>query len=448
MTLGNYISGDDIYTADGIKEQVLNYGDWAGYYRTPTSFALFSAMGNIDVVKNGKELMNVTTGIARKASLASDTAFPVVGSVVDLDIATKTGSVMVNEQLQVGQVLIFSGYIGTAKGDRATVIARIVAPVGSFWRFKVLHATTGTTTAFDFNSTRGSTFVALSDAKDLGGSAPASSTVYPTQRANWTQLFRHSYGVTEDAASQENLFNDIEMENSKESEDLLYASINNALLFNLAPIKPQQTEGVYVGTGDDSSLMGGLPYLLGCEDLSASQAISHGDNYVAITDLATARAFMTELYNWADKFKNTGGTFYGLTSKAMRAYIRTAALYSATSFLDGKIALPTLDIHYMEIDLGDIKIRLVVDEAFSDGAAPFIYDGTDYLHENLFIFALDMSTVGLIYRNRDKQGIMAPKNTPIEQIRNQFNTENEWTAELTCGMSRVDRNGVFFMKAV
>jgi hypothetical protein len=447
MTIGNYISSENIYTAQGLREQVLDYTDWAGLYKTPTSFALFSAMGNITTVNNPKIKMNETTGFPRRAKATVDFTTVAAGSSGTIDLDTCTTNVLKNEYLAVGDMIRINGYDADDGDERESALIRIVEKNGTQLIYKTLHSTDGSnSTTWDI-SVQGGTYLHVTNAQDYTSSAPESKTIYPSQRDNWTQLYRFAYGVTEDMESSDKYFDATRLQNSREAEDRLYGAINADLMFSVAPLKPGADEsGGVSGTGGEEGVMGGLPYLLGCDDLSASNTIYHSVAYAAL-DAANARTFIAGLYDWSDKFKSTGGLLYAITSKSMRAYIREAILYTGDVLTRGKVELPMLSFYYDEMDLGDIRIRLVVDDVVSSGSAPYITDGTVHVHTNLFMMALDMSTVGLGYRNRKDQGIMAPKNVPIGQIRNEYKYEAEWVAELTCAITRQDRNGVFFVSA-
>jgi hypothetical protein len=329
-----------------------------------------------------------------------------------------------------------------------SVLIKVVDKVGGNLICKTLYSSSTAAVTFDAVGAAGSSFIHLTDSEDLSGSAPEGTTLYPTQRKNWTQLYRHAYTVTEDMESADKFFSNTRLNNSKEAEELLHGSINHDLLFSLAPLKAGANEtGGATGTGDGSQFMGGVPWMLGTDNLSLSQTIYHSVAITATGTLSTAAegiALIDGLYSWADKFKSAGGMLYGLTSKTMRARIRRAIMLSGDTLTRGKVELPSLTFFYDELDLGDIRLRLLVDDDLSSGSPMYVTDGTAYLYQNHVILALDTSTLGLIYRNRKDQGIMAPKNVPVGKINNEYVYRAEWVAELTCGITRQDKNGVFF----
>lgn len=452
LTVGSLITSEDIYTEQGLKEQVINYSDWAGLYRTPTSFALFSHFGTINTNNNGKILMNNATGMPRKATAGADITVAAVGSVVIIDISTITSALFSATNLREGHMFRVNGWNTAGTPVRSSALIKVTNVVGTDVYFKTLSITSTGSYVFDFNSTKGVTVVHLTNSEDLSGQAPESTTLTPTQTYNWSQLYRFPYGVTSDMESSDKHFTNERINNSMEAKDQLFGAINHDLLFSAVPLKPQSAEsGGAAGTGDNSSVMGGLPWLLDMADLSSSSVVSHSIEYTAITTQALALDVLDGLMDWADKFGSTSGVLYGLTSKTMRAFIRRAIMLAGETMIPGKVMLPDLSIYYEEINLGDVSIRLVCDEDLSTGSAPLISDGTTYVYKNYFIIALDLSTVGISYRNRvavkdnPLSGIMAMKLADIPQIRNGLTYEAEAVAELTCGITRKDRNGIFYL---
>jgi hypothetical protein len=458
---GSLISADTIYTAGQVREQILNYTNWAGLNYKPNSYALFTALGTVAISDNNNIVINDDTGFYTRFNVlsgAGDIIIPALGGVVNLDFDTLVAA-GTNVLFREGMCFHIFGWSGATHDDRITAQVVIVAPAATGWTVKTIatqsSAASDGSVTFD-NDAREGTVLVLSESSDKKGAAPSSLSLTPTSSENWLQYYRFPYGWSDDMISQDNHFGNVKENTAMEAESLMFKSFNNDMLFSKAPKKHNATLGTIVGTGLDKCFQGGLPYFMGAAALHDSDVKSHylslayAATGVTPTTAAEGWAIINALQEWADKFESGGKTLLCICSTDFRNIIRRAAQLTGTVFYEGEIMIPTMAVDYQEIKLGHIKIRLVVDDEMEGNIAPFISKTvgvtTHYCYKNLYCYAVDPDYIGICYRRRKGDGIMAPNSFAIDQERNRKQEEHEYTMEGCLGLWHKRKHGMFFFE--
>lgn len=465
MQSNYFVTGETIYSAQTLKEQVMNETDWAGAEITPYAFAAFNALGSVETTNNDHFLINDTIGTNRYFVATANIATAALGASIEIVMANISGEA--DAQFRPGMAFIVEGFTSTTYLSRASVTLLITGkgPNGGWiCRTMVIRKASAavTATTFAYDSTKGSTYLYLTDAEALNGAAPQASTWYPTQRYNYTQLIRIPYGWENDMASQNNLFGDIKANNMKEAEALVLGAAEHMMLYGQAAVKrgTADSSGVTsgaLGSGGNETMTGGIPFLLGCNDLSATKTKYHGfkidvagtptTGFLAgyPTTEAAARQGYKALRDFADKMQPSTRPHLCLTTKAMRSWVTEVFGWLGYRSIPGRISAPGLDIYYEEIELGDIRFRMIVSEEMSGGQFPFVFDGTNYVYDKFGMFVLNPNHIGIKYRNRDEYGIMAMRDLPLEQLRRELKYESEIMMEFGVGLSHRHKHGVFYL---
>ena len=450
------ISFNDIYTEQGINEQILAYPNWGGLYTVPTSFALWSKLGNIETSMNPKLLIPRQTGVKRIYTATADFTTAAAGSVVAINFETAFGTGS-HSQFRKGNMVHINGYDATTYASKSYALVELVSDVGdgANWNCKTIASYAGSTASsaisWDAVGAKGNTYASLTDNQLWNSSAPEALSITPEFREQWCSLKRFSYTVDNVLAGTDTYFTNKWENTSNEAESMLLGAFNHDLLFSTTPVKDNSADSVtLVGTGKNSSLFGGLPWMLQTTDLSASSCVTRYGSAARPTTLsnpseAESRAIMSALYTISDQFDGLNGALLALTSTNMRALIRDVANTLGVDNYAGEIALPNITVYYQEIDLGGVKIRMVVDEALNNENGPYIYDGTNLVFANYFMYILDPRYMGFSYRVRDKFGIMVPSNLDIEAINNELSERKEWRAEGMPALWNQRRHAVFFL---
>lgn len=475
MQSNYFVTGEQIYTAQSLREQVMNETDWAGAEIRPEAFALFNALGTVEPTKNDHFLINDTIGADRYfKALNADVATAALGASVEINFATVNTNIA-NNMFRPGMGFVIEGYTGTTYATRASVGVLITGPgtLGGWicktvWIRKAAAAITATT--FDYNAVVGSganqvvleTWLYLTDAEALNGAAPMASSWYPTQRFNYTQLIRVPYGWENDMASQANLFGDLKANTMKEAEALALGSAEHMMLFGQAAVKrgAADTTGVTtgaLGSGGNETFTGGIPFLLGSTNLSTTKTKYHGLRIDTAgtpttgflqampTTEAAARQCYGALMDFADKMHTTSEPLIALTTKAMRKWILQTFSFFGYHSREGVIEVPGMPIYYTEINLGSLKFRLVVSDELSAGNFPWIFDGTYYALNDFGMFVLNPRHIGIKYREREEYGIMAMRDWPLEPLRRELKYESEIIMEFGVGLEHRHKHGVFYL---
>ncbi len=462
MQSNYFVTGEEIYSAQTLKEQVMNETDWAGAEITPYSFALFNALGSVDSVKNDHFLINDTIGTDRYFVATANVVAAAQGSSIEINIGSV--SAQSNNQFRPGMGFVISGFTSTTYASRADVLVRIEAKgPGGGWICKTVWVKKGggtpatTATTFDYDSTKGSTYFYIVDSEDLNGSAPMASSWYPSQRYNYTQLIRVPYGWENDMASQTNLFGNLKANTMKEAEAIAIGAAEHAMLFGQAAVKrgTADSSGVTsgaLGSGGEETYTGGIPFLLGCSDLSATKTKYHGIDYdysgftsgFPTTEAAAKYAYRA-LRDFSDKMQATSEPLLGLTTKKMRSWIVEICGFFGYRSIPGRLSLPGLDVYYEEIDLGDIRIRMVCSDEMSGGRFPQVFDGSNFAYDQFAMFVLNPNHIGIRYREREEYGIMALRDLPLEQLRRELKYESEIMMEFGVGLEHRHKHGVFYL---
>ncbi len=443
----------------GVINTVLNGTNWSGLEVKPNSFVLANAFGSVQNTGNTNFDIYGMMGIKPKYTAIADLETPDVGDSDSIEMHTIFGT-GVDLEFRAGEMLIVNGYSHATAPTKASALLLITAIDTSTHVATVtcLRTSTGSAVIFLAAAAGGSTVASRSENDTWGGSAPDSFSVEPNKIRQYMGLMRVPYGYKDTTISQQNDFGDLAGNTEREAENLLHHNLENMFMLSEAPLKENATDTIYgtsiVGTGGDRSYAGGLPWLLGCSNLSLSETKYHNVNIgttatvaglIDACDTTEGKSVINGLYDWAMKFNTGGDVLMAFTSGDMMSLIRKSAAYFGTTFFDGQIALPNLTIFYKEIKLGNISIRLINSDVLSGQNAPVIYDGTNYGYRNYFLFAINPSFWGLSYHMSKKDGLMVPANFEIPAVRRIRQEEFEYTAACAPALWNQHRHGVFFI---
>jgi hypothetical protein len=486
FTTGMPISAYQIYDAGLARDHVLFNTQWSGRYVTPTSFMLLAGLGQFQPSDNAEIKMFKKTGIRTKWMVPTTTAdwtptatgTNMAGIVFD----TVFGLTGCDATLRVGLGFIIEGYTNTLAGSGIAQQAQLTIVGGNAivgWDCRVDYCSSAGATAFDFSSDMGNTSLSVVGSEAYVGQAPQGFSLTPETFSNWHQYFRVPFNWEHKAISQDNLFSNIEENTRAEAHAHLLAQINEMILASRQPARFGATDAFYTGTGDKRTRSGGLPYLIGygTDVLSMDGNCWNTKRFVSQTspDLAhvqptaaEAQAFLDDMYVFGNRFPLDPRPYVGICSADFSEMIRRCVARSGinASYSAGSIKFPTLELPYQEIDLHNIKLRLINDQQMSNsdphgmvrysGAWTTALGGNGLTAAQNQVYAGNVMPVfvptdlALSYAN-DKapggDGIRVPNYKPITAVRNPNMTEVEHFAELTVIIRDQLKAGVFHQRA-
>lgn len=481
LKTGAPISAGNITDVGMAHDHVIFNNQWVGRFTTPITAALLMNLAKVSATRNKEVKMIKKTGIQNKYTAVAAITPTAIGTIMpNLHFDTYCGA-GVDAWMREGFGWSIDGYTGNAgagvvQHTELTIVSG--DPIGG-WNCRVDY--TSGTAAYSIASDMGVTAFTLVGSEPYYGQAPSSISLSPDFYSNYHQYFRVPFTYEHKAVAQDNWFMDIPGNTRTEAHGLLLRQINDAILRNARPVQDNAndtgaalgSETLLWGTNSKRTRMGGLPWVIGY-GIDANAIEGHIWNTkrwalqttsaMALADptAAEARAFIGDLFTWGSMFNNDPRPYLGLIPTNFREMIRRVLVNSGynTSYSEGVIKMPQMDLFYQELDLHNIRVRMVVDQSMDSTEPHGMVRYTAALGgaslANSQVFAGNMmptfcpSDIGISYAIDDApngNGIRVPNVYPIDPVRNPNGTEMEETAELTLVGDQRNKMGVFHQRA-
>ena len=481
LKTGAPVSAGQITDLGMAHDHVLFNTQWVGRFNTPITAMLLMNLAKASATRNKEVLMIKRTGIQQKFTAIADFTVTAIGTIMpNVHFDTYCGA-GVDAFLREGLGFTVDGYSntialsGVLRHSELTIVSG--DPVAG-WNVRVDYTSAAGT--YDFNSDMGITAFTIVGSEPYYGQAPASLSLTPEYYKNFHQYFRVPFTYEHKAVAQDNWFLDIPGNLRTEAHGFLLRQMNDALLRNVRPMKDNASdtsaaigsETALYGTAAKRTRMGGLPWVIGY-GVDANNVEGHVWNTkrwaaqtsfdMALADptAAEARAFLGDLFTWGSMFDIDPRPYLGLIPTNFREMIRRVLVNSGynQSYSEGTIKLPQTDLFYQELDLHNIRIRMVVDQSM-DSSDPHGYvrysaglgGATVALSQ---VFAGNMmptfcpTDLGISYAIDDApngNGIRVPNVYPIDPVRNPNGTEMEETTEFTLVGDNRHKMGIFHQR--
>jgi len=476
---GMPISAYQIYDAGLARDHVLFNTQWTGRYRTPTSFMLLAGLGQFQPSDNAEIKMFRKTGIRTKWLATADWTPTATGTNMAGVLFDTIVGAGCDATLRVGCGFIVDGYgpgavgAGTPQQTHLTIVGGN-AIVG--WDIRIDYSSG--VAAYTAASANGATEFSLVGSESYVGQAPTGFSLTPETYSNWHQYFRVVFNMEHKALSQDNLFANIEENTREEAHGNLLSQINSMILRSRQPARFGATDASYTGTGDKRTRSGGLPYLIGygtdvltmegkCWNTKRFAMQTTSALNLAQPTALEASAFIDDMYVWGSRFDLEPRPYVGICGAEFSEVIRRCLVRSGinASYSEGSIKFPALELPYQEINLRNIRLRIVNDQEMTQtephGLVRYSGNWTTALggngltaaQNNVFggymMPAFIPTDMALSYAN-DKapggDGIRVPNYKPIASVRNPNMTEIEHFAELTCILRDPLKAGIFHQR--
>jgi len=435
---------------------VLQMTDYTGLHTMPRSFVLLNKLGNPKVITDPKIYMEQRTGVQRMHSPSVALTIPARDAVgaIDFDLYLSNG---VADIIRPGVAFEIAGY---ETNDSAPAAATIIIQnqiSGNTYNVRTVSVTRAAAAVTASTFTASMFTMYLTSLEPWKDAAPSGFSIATDYIENWVQFYRFTYEADPMTDDANKVYQGLKMNTAKEAESILYGSLEYSLLCSHETMSPNKSSTSLGGTTRGlpfyGGKMGGLPMLLGTNDLSDSNVKSHTvvSNYSTVDTVAANAATCTAIINGFRDFAmefNDSGRLLGFCSGEMIRLVEvaSAAAYGANvNQVPKYIEFPRFNIYGVELQLGRRSIDLVEVGALDSGMQHRVYDGTYYANRNWFIYCIDPTLFSMCYHNHSVYGMGLPNSFMIEQVRNAGNFENEWRAMMTCGMLDPHKHGVFMV---
>ena len=439
-----------------LRPYILGLTDYTSLYTMPRSYILLQKLGNVETFSDPKLLIERRTGIRRMHSPAVILHCPALNDTtpIDFDMYLSNG---VASLVRPGMLFEVSGL---CDGDTPAHFSLHVENrvVGNTYNVRTVSTVQDAGATADAKMAASSYTMYLSSLEDWSDMAPQGFSIAPDYTENWVQMIRFSYKLNGMTASANKIFSAIKQNSDAEARDLLFGALEYSFLNSPYPCAPDSAQtsigGTTVGLDFDGGKMGGIPFLLGTSDLSASNTKYYGQT-VAYNTLAgilgstdgTANNIVTGLREWAMQFNDEGRLLAFCSGEMIRLLEGVSAMAFGANLqqVPRYIEFPEFSIYGRDINLGRITITLVEVGALDSGTTHFVYDGANYANRTWFIYAIDPMLFHTYYHQHEVLGTGVPNPFKIEQYRSAGSIEEEWRARVTCGLLDQHKQGVFFL---